>query len=98
MNIITNCIRNGKFGLFEKHVCFQCGNIFLPGKSQTCEICNWKKCPNGHCGCSTSEETNEALDKFYDLFCEHQHSKETIYALNIMLQCYLKNCSDIKKN
>ena len=95
MNIIKNCIRNGKFGLFETHVCFYCGNIFLPGKAQTCEICNWKKCSKGHCGCSTSKETKEILTKFYDLFCENNnYSNETIFALNIMLKCYMVNCND----
>ncbi len=90
---MTDCIRKGKFGKYERHLCFYCFSSFYPGNAETCEICNWKKCINGHCGCSLSKETREVLDKFYDLFCEnHHYSIETKNALNIMLKTYFKWC------
>ena len=90
---MTKCIREGNFGC-EAHICFQCGDQFFPGKMKTCKICNWKKCEKGHCGCTVSKETKEALDKFYVLFCDHRYSRETEKALDIMLKCYLVNCHD----
>lgn len=91
---MTHCIRKGIFRLNEIHKCFVCGKGFSPGKSETCLICNWKKCEFGHCGCSVSKEMKLILDKFYDLFCVNKYSNETKYALNIMLKCYLENCYD----
>ena len=91
---MTNCIRKGKFRRDEKHICFFCDVKFSPGNEKTCPNCNWKKCPNGHCACSTSGETKLVLEKFYDLFCDHRYSEETNHALDIMIKCYLENCHD----
>ncbi len=90
---MTDCIRKGKFGKYERHLCFYCFSYFYPGNAETCPICNWKKCINGHCGCSLSKETKEVLEKFYDLFCDHEkYSKETKDALDIMLKTYHRWC------
>ena len=87
------CIRFGMFGKYEKHICFYCFSRFSPGDVETCENCNWKKCGNGHCGCSVSKETMKVLDKFYDLFCEPKnYSKETKDALKVMLETYNQRC------
>lgn len=70
-----------------------CNGTISPNKSLTCLSCNWKFCNNGHCGCNTGEETRKILSKFYDLFCEpHNYSKETQYALKIMLETFVNNC------
>ena len=87
------CIRMGNFGSKEFHKCFQCGEIFSPGKQITCEICNWKKCEKGHCGCTVSKETKEAMEDFYNLFCrENNYSSETKKALLIMLRTFNTYC------
>lgn len=92
-----NCNRKGKFNWMELHKCFVkgCIDLFYPGVNETCEICNWKKCNNGHCGCSLSKETRDVLDSFYDLFCNpNDYSDETKFGLRIMLDTYYKECKD----
>lgn len=91
---MSNCKREGNFKRLEMHICFYCFCKFFPGKSDTCEICNWKKCSNGHCGCDVSKETKIVLDKFYDLFCDskNKYSSETKNALYFMLKSYMENC------
>ena len=83
---MTDCIRKGNFKR-EIHICFKlgCNSKFYPGKSLTCNICNWKKCENNHCRCNLNKETSLVLEKFYSLLCEqNNYSKETIYALSQM--------------
>lgn len=88
-----DCVRKGKFGGGEIHICFFCFVKFSPGNGESCEICDWKKCPNGHCACSTTKETKEALDKFYDLFCKpNNYSLETKAALFYMVKTFHDNC------
>lgn len=85
---MTNCIRNGIFGN-EKHLCFQCKKEFFPAKQKTCPICNWKICPDGHCGCTVTPETKRKLANFYELFC----NPGTIDpAIEVMLDCFINNC------
>ena len=94
------CVRFGKFGEYEFHMCFVqgCNIIFNPGNNETCPKCNWKPCDNGHCGCSVSKETKETLDKFYDLFCKpNEYSNETKYALFVMLNTFSNQCQGCLK-
>jgi len=93
--VIMDCIRNNKFKELENHKCFVlgCNEIVIPSKNKTCSFCNWKLCNNGHCGCSLSFETWKSLSIFYELLCEkNNYSKETKYALKIMIKTYFKNC------
>ena len=85
--------RRDNFKKEERHICFSCGLVFSPGNAKTCNKCNWRIPPCGCCGCSVSKETKEALDKFYDLFCQpNNYSQETKYALGIMIKTYSDNC------
>jgi len=91
---MNECKREGNFRSHEKHICFYCFSKFSPGISETCDICNWKKCLNGHCGCDVSKETKIALDKFYDLFCDskNNYSVETKNVLYFMIKTYWGYC------
>lgn len=92
-NITNHCIRLGKFGSYEEHRCFQCMDTFYPLQRETCPKCNWKKCNAGHCGCTVSMETKEAIDTFYGLFCkQNNYSPETRNALFIMLNTFNNLC------
>ena len=90
---MEKCIREGNFKRLESHHCFICNLKFSPGISDTCEICNWKKCKKGHCGCSLDIETRVLLDRFYSLFCKtNNYSKDSKNALKVMLKTYYENC------
>ena len=69
---MNNCKRKGKFGKKELHSCFvyDCCEKVHPLTSETCKICNWKKCSKGHCGCSLTPEARFAVDIIYKTFCE----------------------------
>ena len=90
---MNDCIKKGNFDI--NHKCFKlnCNSFFNPNNTKTCNICNWKKCYNNHCGCNINKDTSLILKKFYSLFCNiNNYSKETIYALKIMLETYYNNC------
>jgi len=97
---MNDCIRKSNFNN-EKHNCFilNCNSTFYPKDSITCNICNWKKCSNNHCKCNIlNNETLLIIDKFYSLLCEqNNYSKQTIYALKILIKTFYINCiKDLK--
>ena len=94
---MTDCIRKHNFRKSERHICFFCLCSFSPGIAETCPVCNWKKCINGHCGCSVSVETKKALDTFASLFCNtNEQSTETKTALYYVLETYYQNCLKVR--
>lgn len=68
-----DCKRKGQFPLNEFHDCFKygCMSRVYPAKSETCPICNFKKCKLGHCGCDLTKEARFAVKILYQTYCTY---------------------------
>ncbi len=77
---MTDCIRKGDFNSIEAHPCFiiGCNGYCYPVESETCSICNFKKCENNHCGCDLTEEARYAVNKLYETYCEFCSDKKEV--------------------
>jgi hypothetical protein len=70
---MSDCRRKGDFHPEEQHKCFLigCTSLVFPARSDTCQVCNWKKCEEGHCGCDLIPEARFAVDTLYSTFCDY---------------------------
>jgi hypothetical protein len=91
----NHCCRQGCFEEDERHTCFVqgCGADVDPN-TESCPLCHWKKCANGHCGCSLPPEDRQQIDAFYALVCcPHCDAVDTLID-TFVWHCYLPKAGE----
>lgn len=64
------CVRHGKIGYEESHICYVCGSNFKSEQASICVKCGMRMCSVcGSCSCDFSKDVRQAMREIHTSYC-----------------------------